>query len=296
MTIQPLSPTCPELDTRKNSAFATGYNAHILVVDDDRLMRQLLSRSLQRLGYQVTTVQDGLIALNILDKEQIDLILLDVLMPGMDGFTLCERIRRHSFIPIIMLTALNRPDNIVDGIELGADYYITKPFKLQEVAAKVHAILRRSIHPSNMGDLSDRVTGLEFNHAAHRVVIAGKTIQLTPTEYDLLYLLSNNPNHPISKTELLQKVWKGSSSDDVNLVELAVRRLRQKIEDDPANPMRVVTVRGVGYKFCPLAPSQQRSPRGVGQPSQYQTVAAKHQMSRPWITPSILTDYLRDSI
>jgi two-component system, OmpR family, response regulator RpaB len=222
----------------------------ILVVDDERLMRDLMALSLRRLGYCVEAVADGPSALFLLNNQYFDLVMLDVVMAGMDGFTMLTELRGFSDVPVIMLTAMNRLEDIVRGFELGADNYSPKPFNFKEVEARIHAVLRRATHLLG-GTAFDVATygDLHLYHADQRVVVQGRPVDLTPTEFALLHYLAIRGERPTSKEELLQSVWGYSDSDNLNLVELAVRRLRTKIEVDPGQPARVVTVRGVGYKF-----------------------------------------------
>ena len=222
----------------------------VLVVDDEKVMRDLLEMSMARLGYAVTAVADGLIALDLLRTNKYELVMLDVLMPGLDGFGVCAELRRFSDVPVVMLTALNRPDDIVRGLELGADNYITKPFNFKEVEARIRAILRRSTHQSG-GDAFDVVEfgDLRLFNESHDATVAGRNVELTPTEFSVLRYLALRAERPVSKEVLLQEVWGYSDVASTNLVELAIRRLRTKVEVDPANPVRLVTVRGIGYKF-----------------------------------------------
>jgi DNA-binding response OmpR family regulator len=222
----------------------------ILVVDDERMMRDLMVMSLRRLGYSVDEVADGPAALSLVEREYFDLVMLDVVMPGMDGFSLLRELRRFSDVPVIMLTALNRQEDIVRGFELGADNYIAKPFNFKEVEARIQAVLRRAIHL--LGGAAFDVTtygDLYIYNAEQRAEVQGRPVDLTPTEFALLTYLAKRGERPTSKEELLQEVWGYSDVENSNLVELAVRRLRTKIEDSPSHPRRVLTVRGIGYKY-----------------------------------------------
>jgi DNA-binding response OmpR family regulator len=222
----------------------------VLVVDDERLMRDLMALSLQRLGYAVVAVADGATALDLLEHEYFDLVMLDVVMPQMDGFTLLRELRSFSDVPVVMLTAMNRQEDVVRGFELGADNYIAKPFNFREVEARIGAVLRRVTHL--LGGVAFEVTtygDLYIYNSQQRAEVAGRLIELTPIEFALLQYLTKRGERPTSKEELLQEVWGYSGSDNLNLVELAIRRLRTKIERDPSQPQRIVTVRGFGYKF-----------------------------------------------
>lgn len=233
----------------------------VLVVDDEKVIRNLLQLSLQRMGYQVVIASDGPEALAVFEAQRFDLVLLDILMPGMDGFHVCKAIRKKSDVPIVMLTALNRPDDIVLGLELGADTYITKPFTFREVEARIRAILRRASGRTESEFVQILEHGdVKLDSDLRAVTVAGSLVELTRTEYRLLHHLMSNVDRPLSKDRLLESVWGYEASDtNSNIVELAIRRLRKKLEEDPSNPMRLVTVRGVGYKFCPRSASHARS-------------------------------------
>ena len=224
-----------------------------MVVDDEKVIRNLLQLSLQRMGYQVVTATDGAEALALFAEYGFDLVLLDILMPGMDGFEVCMQLRKLSAVPVVMLTALNRPEDIVMGLELGADTYITKPFTFKEVEARIRAILRRASGRTEAEFVQVLEHGdVKLDSDMPAATVAGSLVELTRTEYRLLHSLMTNAERPLSKDRLLETVWGYEASDtNSNIVELAVRRLRKKLEDDPSQPSRLVTVRGVGYKFCP---------------------------------------------
>lgn len=227
----------------------------VLVADDEKMMLQLLSMSLQRLGYHVMTAENGLEAVELFDKHHFDLVLLDVLMPGMDGFTACAEIRKRSDIPVVMLTALSRPDDIVRGLEIGADNYIVKPFTFKEVEAKLRAILRRTNFQSNQYVFQIIERGdIRLNSELHQVTVSGAVVELTGTEFQLLHFLMTHSDQTVSKEELLEAVWGYDSTDGSNLVEVAISRLRKKIEREPARPDRLLTVRGIGYRFSSAKP------------------------------------------
>ncbi len=252
----------------------------VLVVDDEKVIRNLLQLSLQRMGYQVTTATDGSEGLAQFEAQHFDLILLDILMPGMDGFHVCSAIRQVSDVPIVMLTALNRPDDIVLGLELGADTYITKPFTFKEVEARIRAILRRAAgRAENIEAPILEYGDVRLDSDLRAVTVAGSLVELTRTEYRLLYNLMTNVDRPLSKDRLLETVWGYEASDtNSNIVELAIRRLRKKLEDDPSNPMRLVTVRGVGYKFCPCQSSHNRSEQRLSAEAQHRRPQAAHRL------------------
>jgi DNA-binding response OmpR family regulator len=238
---------------------------HVLVVDDERMIRNLLKMSLQRMGYDVTTADDGEGALRIFAENQFHLVLLDILMPTVDGFSVCAELRRTSDVPIVMLTALNRPDDIVRGLELGADNYITKPFTFKEIEARIRAILRRTVPKVE----ADPVHVLEYgdvrlDSGMRAAIVSGALVELTRTEYQLLHYLMSHVDQPVSKEDLLEQVWGYESADtNANIVELAIRRLRKKLEEDPSQPVRLLTVRGIGYKFSPYNPLHRTVPTGA---------------------------------
>ena len=250
----------------------------VLVVDDEKVIRNLLQLSLQRMGYQVVIATDGPEALVLFEAQRFDLVLLDILMPGMDGFQVCSAIRKTSDAPIVMLTALNRPDDIVLGLELGADTYITKPFTFKEVEARIRAILRRASGRTESEFVQVLEHGdVKLDSDLRAVTVAGSLIELTRTEYRLLHNLMTNVDRPLSKDRLLETVWGYEASDtNSNIVELAIRRLRKKLEEDPSNPLRLVTVRGVGYKFCPRHAGHVRSSQALPAEAQHRRPPADH--------------------
>lgn len=230
----------------------TETNQNILIVEDEEPLRLLLSNSLSKVGYTVFVAADGQEALDIFQEKNVNLIMLDVVMPLMSGFEICQSIRRFSDVPIIILTALSRPDDIVRGFEVGADDYITKPFTFREVGIRLHAIFRR------LGWIQDpqqfpviSFEGIVFDNPSRRVTVNGKTVALTPIECKLLGHLMSMPRQPIDKNDLFRVAWGYEVSGGRNLVEVAMRRLRQKIEENPSDPQFLVTVRSTGYKFVP---------------------------------------------
>jgi DNA-binding response OmpR family regulator len=229
----------------------SGDRPQVLVADDEKSMRKIMALSLQHLGYTVTTVDNGIDTVEIARKQKFDLVMLDVMMPGKDGFTVCEELRRFTDVPIFMLTALDRPEDIVRGLELGADNYITKPFNFKELEARIRATLRRIEHRTSGVSFEVAEYGdLKLFNATLSASVAGRTVDLTPTEFALLRYLASHADRPVSKEELLQEVWGYADASSQNLVELAARRLRIKIEADPSLPKRLVTVRGVGYRYA----------------------------------------------
>ncbi|MDK8818419.1 MtrAB system response regulator MtrA [Corynebacterium amycolatum] len=220
-------------------------SSKILVVDDDPAIAEMLTMVMEREGFDTVVVDDGLEAVKAAERENPDLILLDLMLPGMSGVDVCRTVRETSAVPIIMLTAKTDTIDVVLGLESGADDYVTKPFKPKELVARVRARLRRQEDsPSEtleVGDLTIDVPG-------HAVFRDGKEISLTPLEFDLLHTLASRPKQVFSRDELLEKVWGYQHTSDTRLVNVHVQRLRSKIELDPENPQIVLTVRGVGYK------------------------------------------------
>lgn len=240
MTPKPASP----------SSNGAKERVHILVVEDEVTFQKLLSTSLERQGHTVTVAGTGAEALALLREKQIDLVLLDILLPDMNGFNICQELRTFSRVPVVMLTALNRTDDIVHGFNVGADDYITKPFRIREVQVRIQAILRRlRWHHSQLPGEMIRGGGISINERTQEVLVRGKNVHLTPIEYRLMRYLMERPNRPISKGELFQEVWGYNLTGGTNLVEVAIRRLRSKIEESPSQPKLIVTVHAVGYKF-----------------------------------------------
>lgn len=222
----------------------------VLVVDDEEPLRNLLQISLQRQGYQVLVARNGREALEVAATKKVDLMLLDIMMPEMDGFATCMEMRKRSDMPIVMLTALNRPDDIVHGFNLGADDYITKPFTFREVEVRLQAILRRVYwSQERMEPAVLTANEVILDDESHQVSVRGEAVHLTPIEYQLLRYMMSMPDRPISKDTLFQHVWGYDMAGGTNLVEVAMRRLREKIEEDPSQPVYLLTVRGAGYKF-----------------------------------------------
>lgn len=223
---------------------------NILIVDDDPRLLRLVRVNLEKAGFVVNTASSGGAALEQFDLELPDAIVVDVTMPGMDGFTLTQRIREASNVPIIMLTAMGEQSQKVRGLELGADDYMTKPFDPDELVARVRALLRRS-QPSGDGQTSHIVQagGLIIDFLKRKVDYNGETIKLTPTEYKLLQQLAQQPDKVIPHTDLLSKVWGPEYRDETGYLWVYIRSLRQKIEPDPSNPTFIMSEPGFGYKF-----------------------------------------------
>ena len=217
----------------------------VLVVDDDTALAEMIGIVLRSEGFEPVFCEDGDSALGVFRNTQPDLVLLDLMLPGKDGYEVCRLIRGESGVPIVMLTAKSDTVDVVLGLEAGADDYISKPFKPKELVARVRARLRRSDEPApehlTIGDLTIDVPG-------HRVGRDGEPISLTPLEFDLLVALARKPWQVFTREVLLEKVWGYRHAADTRLVNVHVQRLRSKVEHDPENPEIVVTVRGVGYK------------------------------------------------
>ena len=222
----------------------------ILLAEDEAPLRNLVRMSLESIGHQVTAVSDGEEALTSFRDGQFDLVILDVMMPRIDGFTVCEEIRKHSDVPIIMLTALGSTDDLVKGFELGADDYITKPFTFKEVQARVHAILRRMQWTVEKKTPVLLINGrVSIDTEAQEVCVDAAPLHVSPIEFRLLFTLMANAGKAMNRSELFQIVWGYDFIGGTNLVEVTVRRLREKIELDPSSPTHILTVRGTGYKF-----------------------------------------------
>ncbi|RNE48751.1 MtrAB system response regulator MtrA [Corynebacterium alimapuense] len=219
--------------------------AKILVVDDDPSISDMLALVLETEGFEPITVMDGNEAVSAFQEHQPDLILLDLMLPGMNGVDICRAIRLESSLPIVMLTAKTDTVDVVLGLETGADDYITKPFKPKELIARIRARLRRTDDaPSEIIEVGD----LSIDVPEHTVKRGHEEIPLTPLEFDLLLELARKPRHVHTREALLESVWGYRHASDTRLVNVHVQRLRAKIEKDPENPQIVLTVRGVGYK------------------------------------------------
>jgi len=234
------------------AAHALPQKAQLLVVEDDERIRASLRLALRDEGYAVHGVADAAGALAHLAGGDADLILLDVLLPGMDGLDLCRTIRRTSAVPIIMLTARDDSHDVVAGLEAGADDYVTKPYNVKELAARIRSLLRRSQGLLEDGPTQARTLGdLEIRLDEGVVRRQGVDVGLTRTEFHLLSELLTHERKVLSRDQLLERVWGYDYYGDVRVVDAHIRRLRAKVEDDPAEPRLVVTVRGLGYKLDP---------------------------------------------
>lgn len=226
-------------------------HAKILIIDDDPALRQLVSSSLQTAGYQLLTAADGQEGLRQMYHSHPDLIVLDVNMPTMDGWTVCQRVREVSNVPIIMLTAQGDPDEIVKGLDLGADDYLVKPFEIGVLLARVRANLRRATSepiPLKRGIVySDGYLAVSFED--HRVTVQGEPVRLTPTEFNLLAHLVEASPRIVSYRELLQQTWGFEYIDDIDYLRVYIWHLRRKLEPNPKEPTYIINELGVGYRF-----------------------------------------------
>ena len=223
--------------------------ASILLVEDDASVREAVAMALEGDGHRVETASSGEEALHRWRKSHPDLILLDVMLPGTDGFDVCRSVRGDDHVPIIMLTARTDPVDIVVGLESGADDYITKPFETRVLLARVKAVLRR--HDRDPADRLVRYGDLVVDPRGMVVTKGGAEVALTPTELRLLLELGRHPAQVLSRVQLLERVWDYNYLGDSRLVDVCVQRVRAKVEDDPTRPRLIQTVRGVGYKLVP---------------------------------------------
>ncbi len=219
----------------------------VLVVEDDPSVRETATLLLERAGLWVTAVGDGQQALAELAQRPVDAVVLDVMLPVVDGFEVCRRIRRESQVPIVMLTARTSTGDVVAGLELGADDYLTKPFRGAELVARVRAALRRRSTDRSAPYL--RVGDLDIDAPGFRLTQAGRPVELTATEFRLLVELARDAERVVSREALLERVWGYDYLGDSRLVDMAVKRLRDKLGDDPRNPRYIATVRGAGYRL-----------------------------------------------
>ncbi len=224
----------------------------IVIVEDEPSISEVVSLYLRRAGYEVSSFSDGLSALNELTDRLPDLIILDVMLPGMDGFTLTRKLRDQSDVPIILLTSRREESDRIAGLELGADDYVVKPFSPQELVSRVRAVLRRAGSTAENTDEGALVfNDLFINPQTRDVAINGQAITLTAKEFDLLFFMAQHPRQVFTRDQLLENIWGFSHYIDPGTVTVHIRRLREKIEKDPTSPETIVTVWGIGYKFEP---------------------------------------------
>lgn len=223
----------------------------ILVADDDPNIAQFIQLTLEDPRYEVVAVENGLEAIKAFEEGTFDVVILDIMMPYVDGFQACQRIREVSDVPIIILTSRDGTDDVVHGFELGADDYITKPFKMAELIARLEAILRR-VESRNTRKAPPivRVGDLEIDEPRHRVTVRGQEVTLTPMEFELLYFLAANAGQVFDRETLFREVWGYEYVGETNLVDVCIRRLREKVEKEASRPKIILTVRGVGYKLA----------------------------------------------
>ena len=219
----------------------------VLVVDDDIRILRMLQRMLELEGYQVLTASNGVAALDIFDEKTPELVLLDIMLPGMDGYTVCRNIREFSQIPIIMITGKGNEEEKIQGLDAGADDYVTKPFSSNELVARVRAVLRRTRlwdeHPEPAFSFQDLV----IDFVRHRVTAGSQEVNLTATEYSLLAYLVHNAGRVVTPDQIIQAVWGEEYIGEAHLLQVNMARLRQKLKDDARNPKYILTKSGIGY-------------------------------------------------
>ncbi|WP_434510456.1 response regulator [Desulfitobacterium sp. AusDCA] len=224
----------------------------VLLVDDEKNILTVLKAYLQQEGYQVTTALNGSIALTLFKENQYDLVLLDLMLPGLSGEQVCQEIRKISATPIIMLTAKIEEEDRISGLQMGADDYISKPFSPREVVARVRAVLRRSNTDLGLGPVADITTfdnNLSINNIQHEIRYNGEIIPLTPMEYKLLSVMARQPGRVFSRAQLIGLVQGYDFQGDDRVIDAHIKKMRQKIERVPSDPKIIVTVYGIGYKF-----------------------------------------------
>jgi len=224
----------------------------ILVVEDEKPLREFIARNLSARGFGVLQAANGLEALALFQTEKLDLIILDLMMPHMDGLELIRRIRRHSLVPIIVLSALDEERDKVKALDEGADDYLTKPFGVEELLARVRVMLRRSQYqpPSSRHEVL-RMGDIELDVQTGRVLRRGEVVRLTRTEFELLLYLMRNPNRVLNHRTILQHVWGPEYGEETEYLRVYMGRLRRKLEDDPAHPRHLLTEHGLGYVLRP---------------------------------------------
>jgi DNA-binding response OmpR family regulator len=230
----------------------TDAPTRVLVVEDDRTVAEVVTRYLEREGFAVESVGDGHEALARADAQLPDLVVLDIMLPGLDGLEVCRRLRSRAPIPVVMLTARGSEEDKVLGLELGADDYVSKPFSPRELTARVKAVLRRAGSPLDDLDRAGTLEydGLRIDLGAREARVRDELATLTAREFELLAFLARHPRQVFRRDELLEHVW-GYTYGDTSTVTVHIRRLREKIEENPSEPRRITTVWGVGYRFDP---------------------------------------------
>jgi|RhiMetdeSRZDD1v2_1073273.scaffolds.fasta_scaffold1560164_1 two-component system, OmpR family, response regulator RegX3 len=230
---------------------STQAETTVLVVEDEDSFVEALSIGLRREGFRVQVARDGAQALDVFDAVNPDLVLLDVMLPRVSGIDVCRQLRKRSQVPIIMVTAKGAEIDTVVGLEVGADDYVTKPYRLRELVARMRAVLRRSPRDRQLDASGEalEVGDVALDPERHEVVIRGSTVQLPLKEFELLELLLDNAGRVLTRETLIDRVWGSDYVGDTKTLDVHIKRLRSKVEDDPSNPSRIVTIRGLGYKF-----------------------------------------------
>jgi two-component system response regulator RegX3 len=230
---------------------STQAETTVLVVEDEDSFVEALSIGLRREGFRVQVARDGAQALDLFDAVNPDLVLLDVMLPRVSGIDVCRQLRKRSQVPIIMVTAKGAEIDTVVGLEVGADDYVTKPYRLRELVARMRAVLRRSPRDRQLDSSGEalEVGDVALDPERHEVVIRGSTVQLPLKEFELLELLLDNAGRVLTRETLIDRVWGSDYVGDTKTLDVHIKRLRSKVEDDPSNPSRIVTIRGLGYKF-----------------------------------------------
>ncbi|WP_316669911.1 response regulator transcription factor [uncultured Propionibacterium sp.] len=221
----------------------------ILVIEDEQSYREAMAFMLSREGYEVAQAADGLQGLAEFEANGTDLVLLDLMMPGMSGTEVCRALRQRTDVPIIMVTARDSEIDKVIGLELGADDYVTKPFSHRELVARIHAVMRRGREEEPVPEVIES-GGVRMDIGRHEVTVRGGAVKLALKEFDLLELLVRNAGRVLTRSQLIERVWGSDYVGDTKTLDVHVKRLRGKIEQDPARPVLLVTVRGLGYKFA----------------------------------------------
>jgi len=222
---------------------------HILIVEDERSLSEPLAFLLEREGYQTTIAKDGPSALDAFAREAPDLVLLDLMLPGLSGTEVCKQLRSHSSVPIIMLTAKDSEVDIVVGLELGADDYVTKPYSSRELLARIRAVMRRRDEISDTDDTALSAGDVAMDLEKHVVTVRGEPVSMPLKEYELLEFLLRNAGRVLTRGQLIDRVWGADYVGDTKTLDVHVKRVRGRIEKDPAVPVMLVTVRGLGYRF-----------------------------------------------
>ncbi len=221
----------------------------VLVVEDEQSLREPLVYLLQKEGYTAVEAEDGIKAVALFESENPDLILLDLMLPGKSGSEVCRIIRATSNVPIIMLTAKDSEIDKVVGLEIGADDYVTKPYSTRELLARMKAVLRRRVEPAVVATNIIEAGPVTMDVERHQVFVHGEKVSMPLKEFELLELLLENVNHVLTRGQIIDRVWGSNYYGDTKTLDVHIKRIRSKIEDDPARPVHLLTVRGLGYKF-----------------------------------------------